>query len=438
MEKSLLDSEHVDLFQCDHRAICDGCDFPIFGIRYKCLHCEDYDFCDYCEQHTAQLHFPLHLFAKIRIPLPSPEDRPPMRLSPLPSSLPLTDDYPHRGVLCHSCRSPIFDVRYKCLQCDKDVSYCSACEASLASAPSSSTHPPTHVFLKLYDPLPSQLWPSLHLDALYPEEAPQQSRVPLAIEASSDRSPTQTFTASHHHHSNEREVEETVSIEPMQANDLQQVLKVERESFSTPYDEDYFLSLIHSRFHWAYVAVVHPSSSASTSERRGIDKEVEEDQSEERRMKQKKKTENTKEKQKERDYSNEQRMKRKEKLEEREDEEEEEQEQEETCKNRTIGGYILFSASLKWLRVLSIAVAKEHRQKGLGERLLRTALRTGVKLRCSSATLHVNVFNLPAQRLYQKYGFQAVNWVYDYYSDERDDAIKMQVPLSTFSLKELT
>lgn len=31
-----------ELFKCDHQAICDHCDFNIFGVRYKCLNCDDY------------------------------------------------------------------------------------------------------------------------------------------------------------------------------------------------------------------------------------------------------------------------------------------------------------------------------------------------------------------------------------------------------------
>ena len=31
-----------DVAAVDHEAICDHCDFPIFGVRFKCLNCPDY------------------------------------------------------------------------------------------------------------------------------------------------------------------------------------------------------------------------------------------------------------------------------------------------------------------------------------------------------------------------------------------------------------
>ncbi len=40
--KVTKDDSAIDLFHWDHRAICDSCDFPIFGVRFKCIHCEDY------------------------------------------------------------------------------------------------------------------------------------------------------------------------------------------------------------------------------------------------------------------------------------------------------------------------------------------------------------------------------------------------------------
>ena len=37
--------------------ICDGCDKgPITGIRYKCVICEDFDFCENCESTKEHEH----------------------------------------------------------------------------------------------------------------------------------------------------------------------------------------------------------------------------------------------------------------------------------------------------------------------------------------------------------------------------------------------
>jgi len=52
-----------------HDAACDNCSQRIFGVRYKCIQCEDYDLCSACEalNDEGQIH-PDHLFAKINKP----------------------------------------------------------------------------------------------------------------------------------------------------------------------------------------------------------------------------------------------------------------------------------------------------------------------------------------------------------------------------------
>jgi hypothetical protein len=47
-----------------HHAICDACDSPIVGIRYKCASCSDYDLCQTCEPSKDSVH-PQHVFLKI-------------------------------------------------------------------------------------------------------------------------------------------------------------------------------------------------------------------------------------------------------------------------------------------------------------------------------------------------------------------------------------
>eukprot|EP01114_Cavostelium_apophysatum_P014673 TRINITY_DN3861_c0_g1_i1.p1 TRINITY_DN3861_c0_g1~~TRINITY_DN3861_c0_g1_i1.p1 ORF type:complete len:246 (+),score=1.94 TRINITY_DN3861_c0_g1_i1:87-740(+) len=50
-------------------ARCDGCgQNPITGIRYKCGHCADFDYCERCETNSMANHDKTHCFIKIRNP----------------------------------------------------------------------------------------------------------------------------------------------------------------------------------------------------------------------------------------------------------------------------------------------------------------------------------------------------------------------------------
>lgn len=68
--QSLNSVEDVESENYIHNGVtCDGCGkSPIKGIRYKCVHCDEYNFCENCEGKVE--HFPHHLFLKIRRPLP--------------------------------------------------------------------------------------------------------------------------------------------------------------------------------------------------------------------------------------------------------------------------------------------------------------------------------------------------------------------------------
>lgn len=53
-----------------HRGVrCDGCNGPIYGARYKCGNCRDYDLCSVCEVVSENLHDKDHVFLKFKKPL---------------------------------------------------------------------------------------------------------------------------------------------------------------------------------------------------------------------------------------------------------------------------------------------------------------------------------------------------------------------------------
>ncbi|KAF9974904.1 hypothetical protein BGZ73_001603 [Actinomortierella ambigua] len=56
--------------------VCDGCNQDIYGVRYKCGNCADYDLCGNCEAMDIHGHDPNHIFLKIRRPIESRMDHP--------------------------------------------------------------------------------------------------------------------------------------------------------------------------------------------------------------------------------------------------------------------------------------------------------------------------------------------------------------------------
>lgn len=71
-------------------------------------------------------------------------------------------------------------------------------------------------------------------------------------------------------------------------------------------------------------------------------------------------------------------------------------------------------------KIVSIAVRKEFRRRGIGEALLRKAIeRLKAKGKIKIA-LEVRISNIPAQELYKKLGFKIVGTIPGYYSDGED------------------
>lgn len=75
--------------------------------------------------------------------------------------------------------------------------------------------------------------------------------------------------------------------------------------------------------------------------------------------------------------------------------------------------------------VTTFATSRAWRRQGIGERLLLALLDLAAARGAHEATLEVRPSNLPARRLYEKYGFKVVGVRTRYYSDNNEDALIM-------------
>jgi len=94
-----------------------------------------------------------------------------------------------------------------------------------------------------------------------------------------------------------------------------------------------------------------------------------------------------------------------------------------------IGGRVIGYAGL-WLiideaHITNLAVHPEFRGRKIGEWLLHKSMERAHQSGMIRGLLEVRVSNIPAQRLYEKYGFQVVSVRKNYYSDNKEDALIM-------------
>ncbi|PCH34161.1 hypothetical protein WOLCODRAFT_160653 [Wolfiporia cocos MD-104 SS10] len=127
-------SNSREVVSASHCARCNLCDSLIYGDRYKCLNCPDFDTCSACFQITTEQH-PRHGFVKISIP-----EQLILRDSMNASSV--------HNATCDSCNSVIVGDRYKCMHSAcTDFDLCQSCEALPFPV-----HPPNHPLLKMKTP----------------------------------------------------------------------------------------------------------------------------------------------------------------------------------------------------------------------------------------------------------------------------------------------
>ncbi len=86
--------------------------------------------------------------------------------------------------------------------------------------------------------------------------------------------------------------------------------------------------------------------------------------------------------------------------------------------------------------ITTFAVHPRWRRRGIGERLLLALLDVALAERARESTLEVRLSNIPARRLYEKYGFRPVGVRPRYYSDDGEDALIMTTePLSSEAMQ---
>lgn len=81
-------------------------------------------------------------------------------------------------------------------------------------------------------------------------------------------------------------------------------------------------------------------------------------------------------------------------------------------------------------QITNVAVVEKARGQGIGETLMREAIRIAREKNMDMMSLEVRVSNTPAKTLYRKLGFQDGGIRKGYYTDNGEDALVMWVNLN--------
>ncbi len=90
-------------------------------------------------------------------------------------------------------------------------------------------------------------------------------------------------------------------------------------------------------------------------------------------------------------------------------------------------GYAGLAASGDLADIQTIAVTRDHWGTGLGGRLLTELLRAATAFECAEVMLECRIDNVRAQKLYERYGFEAIGFRRGYYQPGNVDALVMRL-----------
>lgn len=100
-----------------------------------------------------------------------------------------------------------------------------------------------------------------------------------------------------------------------------------------------------------------------------------------------------------------------------------------------VSGYIVYWRVADEIHLHNIAVRRDMRRKKIAFRLLAEAIRRSRLEGARRATLEVRRSNLPAQHMYEKFGFSVKGIRPGYYLDTGEDALIMWADLSLIRLE---
>ncbi|WP_328749745.1 GNAT family N-acetyltransferase [Streptomyces sp. NBC_00285] len=83
--------------------------------------------------------------------------------------------------------------------------------------------------------------------------------------------------------------------------------------------------------------------------------------------------------------------------------------------------------------VQTIAVARDHWGTGLGSVLLTELLRAATAFECAEVMLECRIDNIRAQKLYERFGFEAIGFRRGYYQPGNVDALVMRLTTASDS-----
>ncbi len=98
--------------------------------------------------------------------------------------------------------------------------------------------------------------------------------------------------------------------------------------------------------------------------------------------------------------------------------------------SQDVAGYVCFWSVAGEIQVLDIVVRRDLRRRGIGRKLIETAVQAGREQNAGCVTLEVRESNIAARKLYETLGFRIVGQRPNYYAVTKESAILMELDIA--------